>query len=166
MNKVGIKMSLLMAVTLSFCLSLTGNLTSGEKFAPVGFLITFAASFVISLVIGLIIPMSKVEGGAVRACGMDESGLPARLLKALISDAIYTPVITFAMIALVRKMAFSHGEKGLPPFGVMFGKSLVISLIVAYVIIFIVSPAYLKLAMKNNGSGGPQGGPPANKENQ
>ena len=150
-KKIGIQMSLLMAVTLSFCLSLTGNLSSGN-FQIVPFIVTFAASFVISLLIGLIIPMPKVEAGAVRACGLEEHSLPAR--SSFVSDLIYTPVITLAMIAIVRKMASAHGAD-LPPFGIMFVKSLILSFIVAYIIIFIVSPIFLKLVLKKNGAGGP-----------
>lgn len=152
-KKIGIQMSLLMAVTLSFCLSLTGNLSSGN-FQIVPFIVTFAASFVISLLIGLIIPMPKVEAGAVRACGFEEHSLPARFVSSFVSDLIYTPVITLAMIAIVRKMASAHGAD-LPPFGIMFVKSLILSFIVAYIIIFIVSPIFLKLVLKKNGAGGP-----------
>ena len=43
----------------------------------------------------------------------------------------------------------------LPPFGVMFGSSLILSLLVAYVIIFIVTPIYVKVCFKNSGNGGP-----------
>ncbi|MBQ6181309.1 MAG: hypothetical protein IJK31_06430 [Ruminococcus sp.] len=152
-KKIGMQMSLLMAVTLSFCLSLTGNISSG-KFQLVPFLVTFAASFIISLIIGLLVPMPKVEGGIVRALGLEEHSLPARLVSSLASDLIYTPVITLAMIAIVRKMASAHGAD-LPPFGIMFVKSLILSLIVAYIIIFIVSPIFLKLVLKKNGVGGP-----------
>lgn len=155
-KKIGIQMSLLMAVTVSFCLSLTGNLTSGN-FQPVTFLITFAASFVISCIIGLVVPMQKVESGLVRACGLKERSLPARAVSSLVSDIIYTPVVTLAMIALVRKIALSHGAK-LPPFGIMYVKSLVISLIVAFIVIFIVSPVFMKLVLKKNGVGGPPPG--------
>ena len=162
MKKVGMQMSLLMGVTLSFCLSLTGNLTSGEGFKPISFLITFVVSAIISIVIGSIVPMKKVEDGACKACGLKPNSLPARLLSSLISDIIYTPVITLAMIALVRKMAMkaSNGHAQLPPFGVMFVKSLIISFIVAYIIIFIITPVFFKFVMKKNGAAGP----PADKK--
>ena len=91
-------MSLLMGVTMSFCLSLTGNLTSGEGFQLMPFLISFAVSTVISILIGIIVPMRKLEGGAVSALKLKEHSLPAKLVSALVSDLIYTPVITLAMI--------------------------------------------------------------------
>lgn len=162
MKKVGIIMSLLMGVTMSFCLSLTGNLTSSEGFQLMPFLISFAVSTVISILIGIIVPMRKLEGGAVSALKLKEHSLPAKLVSALVSDLIYTPVITLAMIILARKMAMkmSNGHAQLPPFGVMFVKSLIISLIVAYVIILIVTPIYLKLSMKLAGVNPPAGKPP------
>lgn len=172
MKKIGITMSLLMGVTLSFFLSLVGNLTGGGGFKLPAFLISFAASTVISLIIGFVIPMAKVERGAVKAMGLNESSVPAKLVSALISDLIYTPVITLAMIALARKMAMkmSHGHAPLPPFMVMFLKSLIISLIVAYIIILVVTPIFKKIAFKAAGvdpaasGGAPAGGPPADRK--
>ena len=158
-------MSLLMGVTMSFCLSLTGILTSGEGFQLMPFIISFLASTVISIIIGLVVPMRKLEAGAVKAMKLKERSLPANLVSAFISDLIYTPVITLAMIVLVRKMAMkmSHGHAQLPPFAVMFIKSLIISFIVAYIIILIVTPIYMKLSFKLAGVNS-AGGPPADKK--
>lgn len=167
MKKVGMQMSLLMGATLSFCLSLTGNLTSKDGFKLVPFLVTFVVSFIISIVIGILVPMKKVEDGICKSCKLQPHSLPARLVSSLVSDLIYTPVITLAMIALVRKMAMkaSHGHADLPPFAIMFVKSLILSLIVAYIIIFIVSPIFMKYVMKKNGAAGPPaGGPPADRK--
>lgn len=167
MKKVGMQMSLLMGATLSFCLSLTGNLTSEEGFKLVPFLVTLVVSFIISVIIGLLVPMKKVEDGVCKVCSLQPHSLPARLVSSLISDIIYTPFITLAMIALVRKMAMkaSNGHAQLPPFGVMFVKSLIISFIVAYIIIFIVSPVFIKYVMKKNGAAGPPaGGPPTDRK--
>lgn len=165
MKKVGIIMSLLMGVTLSFCLSLTGNLTSEDGFKLIPFLVSFAVSTVISLIIGFIVPMRKIEDGAVKAMGLREHSMPANIVSALISDIIYTPFITLAMIVLARKMAMkmSNGHAQLPPFGVMFIKSLIISLIVAFVIILIVTPIYIKLSMKLAGVDPKAGKPPVDK---
>ena len=172
MKKVGIIMSLLMGVTLSFCLSLTGNLTSEDGFKLIPFLVSFAVSTVISLIIGFIVPMRKIEDGAVKAMGLREHSMPANIVSALISDIIYTPFITLAMIVLARKMAMkmSNGHAQLPPFAAMFIKSLIISLIVAFVIILIVTPIYKKIAFKSAGvdpaasGGAPAGGPPADRK--
>ena len=150
MRKVEIIMTLLMGVTLSFCLSLIGNLTSEEGFKLKPFLISFAASTVISIIIGFIVPMRKLESGAVKAVKVRENSLPANIVSALVSDLIYTPVITLAMVALARKMVMkmSNGHARLEPFGMMYIKSLIISFIAAFFIILIVMPVYLKLSMK------------------
>ncbi len=167
MKKVGIYMTLLMGVTLSFCLSLTGILTSGEGFQLKSFLISFAASTIISIIIGLVVPMRKLEGAAIKAIDIEEHSMPAKIVSALISDLIYTPFITLAMIALARKMAMkmSNGRAQLPPFDLMYLKSFAISFVVAFVIIMIVTPVYLKLSMKLAGVNPPAaGGPPADKK--
>ena len=49
MKKVGIIMSVLMGVTMSFCLSLTNSIVSADKFDMTQFLISFGASTVLSL---------------------------------------------------------------------------------------------------------------------
>lgn len=154
-------MSILMGITLSVCLSLIGNLTGDEGFKPMMFLVSLGASTVISLIIGFAVPMRRVESGVNSALKLNERSLPAKLVSAFISDLIYTPVITLAMIALVRKMVMkaSGGHAQLPPFAVMYLKSLIISFIAAYFIILIVTPIYLKLSMKLHGVNPPAGVP-------
>lgn len=158
-------MSILMGITLSFCLSLIGNLTSGDGFKIMPFLICFAASAVISLVIGFVVPMKKVEGGLNKALNLKERSLPAKLVSTFVSSLIYTPVITLAMTALVRMMVMkaSNGHAELPPFIIMFLRSLIISFIAGYFIILIITPIFLKLSMKINGVTPPAGDPPAKK---
>ncbi len=152
MKKIGMKMSLLMGVSLSFCLSLVGNLTSGHFTVP-GFLISFVLSTLISLVIGFLIPMKKVSDGVCDRMGL-KPGLGRRCMETLLSDLIYTPVITLVMVAFAHKMATRGGAQ--IPFLPMFLRSLVISLLVGYVLIFILMPVFLGMLTKNM----PQGGPP------
>lgn len=157
MKKMGIQMGLLMGVTLSFFLSLTGLLSAGQFKIP-AFITSFLISFVISMVIGLIVPMKKVGDAAVAKAGLQPRTLKARLLESLISDLIYTPIITFCMVFMAYRQATSHGAK--IPFPAMLIKSEVISLIVGYVLIFIFQPLFLKIVMKNSGIGGPPAGRP------
>jgi hypothetical protein len=162
MKKIGIQMNILMGVTLSFCLSLIGTLSSGHFTVP-GFIISFIASSILSIIIGLLVPMKKVEDKLVSSCKLEARSLPARLLSAFVSDLIYTPLLTLSMVFLAYKQATSHGEK--MPFVPVFVKSLIISLIAAYIIIFIVTPIFLNFVMKKNGVTGPQaGGPSADKK--
>lgn len=155
-------MNLFMGVTLSFFLSLTGNLTAKGGFSPVAFVVSFIISTVISLVIGFIIPMRKVEGGLTKALGLRERSIPAAIVSALVSDLIYTPFMTLAMILLARRMAMkaSGGHADLPPFIVMYLSSLALCFAVAFIIILIVSPLFLKLSGID---GPPAGGPPTGR---
>ena len=152
MKKMNLQMSLLMAATMSFFLSMAGLISAG-KFTVPSFLISFAVSFVISFIIGLFIPMKKIGDSAVEKTGLEPHSLKARLLETLISDLIYTPIMTFCMVFMAYKQASKGGNP--PPFGIMFAKSMVISLILAYIIIFIVQPVFLRFLLKKNGIGGP-----------
>ena len=157
MKKAMIQMSLLMAVTMSLFLSFTGSLQgmkqSGEFSVP-GFIASLVVSFIISLIIGFIVPMHKVTE---KLCGGMERGLGRNCLETLISDVIYTPIITIAMVAMNRKMAVSHAgpHAHIPPFAKMLVPSLIISMVVGYVLIFIFQPIILRYVMKKNGVGGP-----------
>ena len=150
MKKIGMKMSLYMALTLSFCLSLVGNLSSGHFSVP-GFLISFVVSFVISLVIGFFIPMKPLTDKLGGKLGLEDCSMKKRLFDSLISDLIYTPVMTFIMVTMAYKQATAHGQK--IPYGAMLGKSMVSSLIVGDIIILIVTPIFLGIVMKQ--AGGP-----------
>ena len=149
MKTVSILMSLFMGVTLSFCLSLLGNLLAEGGFKPIVFIVSF------------IVPMRKISTAITK--NMKPRSIGAKLVDALVSDLIYTPVITLVMIVLVRFMAnkMSGGHAQLPPFAVMFLSSLVISLVAAFVIILIVTPLFMMLSLKL--AGVPAGGPPSGR---
>ncbi len=149
MKTVSILMSLFMGVTLSFCLSLLGNLLAEGGFKPIVFIVSF------------IVPMRKISTAITK--NMKPRSIGAKLVDALVSAVIYTPVITLVMIVLVRFMAnkMSGGHAQLPPFAVMFLSSLVISLVAAFVIILIVTPLFMMLSLKL--AGVPAGGPPSGR---
>ena len=148
MKKIGMQMSICMGVTLSLCLSLLGNLMGGHFSLP-GFLISFLLSTFVSLVIGFLVPMQKVGGAACRKAGIPERSPKGNALSSLISDLIYTPVITLCNVFLGYRNAVSHGSS--VPFAGMFIKSLAVSLVVAYVLIFLLTPLFLKMILKKNG---------------
>ena len=139
-------MNLTMGITLSFCLSLIGNLTSENGFRIVGFLVSLAVSFLISLFIGFNIRIGMIEGMICGMAGAKRGTMKARLLESVISDIIYTPLITFCMVLLAW---FMSGKAF--PLGAVFFRSLLISLGAAFVIIFIVKPLYFNAAMKKYG---------------
>lgn len=145
MKKIGIRMGILMGVSISLVLSLTGNITSGH-FTLMGFLSSFLVSLIVSIVIGLILPMRKVNLAVDRKFGLQEGTLSARAVESLMSDLIYTPVITFLMVTLAWFTASRHGQA--PPYVPMLLRSMITSLVVAYLLIFLVTPYFMKLAMK------------------
>ena len=151
-KKIGRGMSIRMALLMSFFLSLVGTLTSGH-FTVVGFLLSFVVSTIISLLIGLIVPMGKVTEGACRKVGLKPRTIGNRLLSSLISDLIYTPLMTFCMVFMAYKMAMiqSHGMAQLN-FLKMFLPSLAITFVVGYVLIFIFTPIFMGQLMKKYGA--------------
>jgi uncharacterized membrane protein len=81
-----------------------------------------------------------------------EPGLKKRCVETLISDLIYTPVISVAMVAFAY---MSNQRKGIagPPYIVMLIPSLIACFIVGYVLIFIFQPMFMKKIMKQEGVG-------------
>ena len=151
MKKVGIKMSLCMGITLSFFLSLIGTATSGHFSVP-GWITSFLISAVISLIIGFIVPVKKVTDSACARFNMQPGKLSTKCFECLISDLIYTPVITLCMVFFAYRMATAQGAP--LHFLPMFLSSLVICLIAGFILIFIFMPFYMKLLIKK-----PQGTP-------
>ena len=147
MKKIGMQMSILMGITLSFFLSLSGNLLSGH-FTVIGFLISFAISTVISLVIGFTVPIRKISQQLCRKLNLKPHSLSELSIESLVSDVAYTPIITLCMVFLAYRTAVRHGAS--ISFSGMYVPSLVISMILGYVLIFIFQPLYLKILFKAN----------------
>lgn len=148
MKKVSRGMAVLMGVTLSLFLSLLGNLMS-KHFTLVGFLISFAVSVVISLTIGFLVPIKKINDSLESKLGLQEHTLKTHFFETLISDLIYTPIITIVMNLLAWKRATAQGaDIKLAP---MLISGLIVSLIVGYILVFIFMPIYMKFLLKKNG---------------
>ena len=145
MKKAGMKMSLCMGITLSFFLSLIGTGTSGHFTIP-GWIISFIISTMISLIIGFFVPMKKVTDNACARFNLEQGKFTTRLFECLISDLIYTPVITFCMVLFAYLMATSEGAP--LHFLPMFLSSLVICMIAGYILIYIFTPIYTKMIFK------------------
>jgi hypothetical protein len=137
----------MMGITLSLCLSFVGTFTSGS-FTIGGFMVSFLESLVISLVIGYFVPMKRLEDKACEKAGITGKPLACRALGSLISDLIYTPIITIFMVTInFVKIPAAHR----PPYVFMLGKSMLISLVVAYLIVFLAAENYIKFIMKRSG---------------
>lgn len=155
MRKIGLIMNVLMGVSLSCVLSLVGLLSSG-RFSLGAWLLSFGASTVLSLLIGFFLPVRKTAAALGAGAGLKERSLGFHFLDSLVSDVFYTPLITLLMVFLAYKGA-QRGiaaaiASGAPADSVpalhflpMFLHSLVISMVVGYVLIFILQPLYLKM---------------------
>ena len=143
MKKAELKMGMLMGASMSVCLSLAGMLSAGQ-FSLVPFIKNVLISFLISQVISNAVPLRRLTMAAVRKNGSKPGSLPARLLETLVSDLILTPLMTLVMVYLAYRQATAQGA--VIPFLPMLVKSELISLVVAYVLIFFLTPVYEKLA--------------------
>ncbi|MBR4628241.1 MAG: hypothetical protein IKO47_11200 [Ruminococcus sp.] len=152
MKRVGRKMSVMMGITMSFCMSLIGNLMSGHFSVP-GFLISFLISVAISLVIGFFVPVGSIAKGASSRCGLERGSTGARVLESLVMDFIFTPVMTLSMVSYAYMMSKKHDvEMNFLP---ALLTSLGIGLVVGFILAFLLTPVYLKIAMKGEVPSGP-----------
>ncbi len=148
MRKIGREMSVRMGLTMSFVMALVGTLTSGH-FTFVGFLISFVCSAIIALAMGFIIPIGKITNDLTVKKGMKPGKLCTRCVEALISNLIYTPVITLAMVGMAYYMAMKQsGVMAQLSFVPMFLHSLVICFVVGFILIFLIQPLFFKSLMK------------------
>lgn len=153
MKKIGILMAVFMGIIMSFSLSLVGTLLSGHFEIP-AWLISFGISLVISLAIGFIVPMKKIGDAVCAKCKVAPNSMEGNKISGLISDLIYTPLITVVMVVVMVTNARKHIpaevlELGQGP---SVGKELLISLpvcfIVGYILILIFQPLLLKTLVR------------------
>lgn len=164
MKKIGILMSVYMGLIMSFCLSLAGTLMGGHFTIP-GWLVSFAISLVISLIIGFLVPIKKVSDAICRKFKVEPESMDGNRISSLVSDIIYTPVITVVMVVIMVGNARKHIPEEILASGQgpSLGKELLIALpmcfVIGYVIIMIVQPILVKALIKKYAKGG-QGMPP------
>ena len=150
MRIIGKQMAIRMGLMMSFFLALVGTLTSGHFTVP-GFIIGFIISSIISILIGLIIPVGKITGGVCTKLGLERGRMGTRVVESLLSDLIYTPIMTLVMVAFAYFMVMRQsGGMAQISFIPMFLRSLVICYVVAFFLIFIFQPLFLKQLMKKN----------------
>lgn len=148
MRAVGMKMNVLMGVTMSIILSLVGTFTGGHFTVP-SWIVSFAISLVISLIIGFLVPIKKLGDMVCNKCKVIPESLKGNLLSGLVSDLIYTPIITIIMVTVMLNSAAKHAPAGaVPPVARVLPGSLITTLIVGYIVIIIVQPIFLKMLIK------------------
>lgn len=148
MRSIGIKMNILMGVTVSLILSLVGTMTGGH-FTVGSWLISFGISLVISLIIGFVVPMKRLGDMACGKCKVNPESLKGTLISGVISDIIYTPIITITMVNVMLGNAAKHAPAGaVPTVSKVLPGSLLITLLVGYIVIVVFQPLYLKMLIK------------------
>ena len=75
-------------------------------------------------------------------------------METLVSDLIYTPIITVIMSTVAYFMATSNGAQ--IPYVPMLLKSLLVCFLVGYVLIFIFAPLFMRLGVGKRAAGKPQ----------
>lgn len=138
-------MGVLMSVTMGLLLTTVGLVSSGHFTVP-AFIMSFLLSVIVAMLIGVIIPMPKINQGLARKLQLVPGSMKARAIESLVSDAIYTPIMTFVMVTRawfqIRKMG-----GGVPPYVPMLLKEMLVGYVLAFLVIFLVTPIYMKLAM-------------------
>ena len=143
MRKVGLKIAFIMALLMSFGLSLTGQLMAEHPpemptiAIVIGFLKCFGLSFVISFAIGFFVPIPKVNAALAHKFHLQPRTPKAHFVESLAS--------TTAMVCFVYFTMMPEGHK--PPFLAMFIFSQVVCLVVAQVLIMVFVPIIMKLVL-------------------
>ncbi len=148
MKKIGLEMAVRMGIVMSFFLSLTGSLLSGH-FTIVRFLLSFLVSTVISLIIGIVIPMGRITMAIASSLHLVRGSLPEKIISSLVSDIIYTPIMTFIMVFLAYKITMiQSGGMAQLNFLAMFLPSFAICMILGFILCYILLPRFMKNLMK------------------
>ena len=71
---------------------------------------SFLVSFHISLLIGMLVPMKRLSDSVCHRLGI-EGGIRYGLVSALLSDLLYTPVITVVMVFFMTNMAAAQLDR-------------------------------------------------------
>lgn len=146
---VGRKMTLFLGLILSFFQPLVGQLTSGHFTIP-GYLLSFAISAVIGLAIGFLVPIGRITRAASAKAKLPKGSLKARLLETMVSNLIFSPILSFVNVFLAYRNASAHAPAGTVKFLPMYLPSLGIGLVLGFILVFIFQPLCLKWALKRS----------------
>lgn len=142
-------MTVLMGFTMSLVLSFTGTLAGGH-FTVQSWLFSFGISFLLSLAIGFIVPVKKAGDAFCKKCRTVPECPKGNFLSALISNLIYTPLLTIVMVGIMVMKATAQIpvlSKRLEIMAHAVVPSLIICFVVGYVAIVIFQPLFIRLLM-------------------
>lgn len=109
MKRLSFYMNVLMSVTLSVFLSLLGLGTSGH-FTVTAWLASFSIGAAISFVICYIIPMGSIKGALMEKFDLKDGSKGEKVVSAIVSDVIFTPLICLIMVSLSYNSAIKNIE--------------------------------------------------------
>ena len=159
MKAVGLKISFMMALWMSFTLSIFGTATAerpaGMPLAPIiiGWFGSFVLSFVVSFGIGFIVPMGKINAALGRKFHLQPRKITTHVIETFVSNLIYTPLMTAVMVTFAFFVLMPPDHK--PPYLPMFIGSQIACFIFGYIMICIAMPFIMKKALKSAGIGMP-----------
>ena len=159
MRAVGLRISFMMALWMSFTLSIFGTATAerpaGMPLAPIiiGWFGSFILSFVVSFGICFVVPMGKINAALGQKLHLTPHKMTTHAIETFVSNLIYTPLMTAVMVTFAFFVLMPPDHK--PPFLPMFVGSQIACFVFGYLMIFIAMPFIAKKAFKSTGIGMP-----------
>ena len=98
-KSVSRRMIIYMVITLSFFLSLVGTGTSGH-FTVRSWIDSFIISTSVSMLMGFVIPVRYIVEKVCAKYNLQEGDLNTRLVESLITDLLFTPLMTYITLDL------------------------------------------------------------------
>ena len=148
-KKIDRSMSICMAITFSFFVTLVGTLVMmvrSGRFDPAGFAICFVANVVLGLIIGYAVPIGKMHFWFEKKFGVGD--ILGRYVESMVTDLIYAPIMSLLIVCL---SCFVMNRAQSPPFWETFLPLLGISFVLGFILAFIFIPFYIKLLIKKYG---------------
>ena len=136
-----------MGVMLSFCLSLTGTLTSGH-FAVASLLQSFGLSLIVSLIFSLLLPFESIYDMVHERFNADNLAMARYIVVSCIIVIIYVPSITFLMIVFAYFRISAYSPDRNLSLSTMYLSMLCPCLLIGFVIVLLFLPIYTKLKEK------------------
>ncbi|MBP5280236.1 MAG: hypothetical protein J6Z03_07105 [Erysipelotrichaceae bacterium] len=139
------RMSICMGIIMSLCLSTAGLLTA-RAFSLPSLLLNLVISYAIVRGIDHFIDIGALAVDVPNKMDVDPNSLQGRFLRALITDVIYTPLMTIVMVSIGYYRATSHGAQ--IPYVPMLMKSMLLTFTLSFLICFFIMPVVEKLILK------------------
>ena len=139
------QMSICMGIMMSSSLTFIGLLGAGNLSFP-SFILNFVISFTVISVVGRFFDAGKISLDILQKHDIDPHSMKGRIMQALITDLIYSPIMTFIMTLIGYFMATRQGVQ--ISYFPMFFKALITSVIAAFFLCLIFTPIFEKLIMK------------------